>query len=364
MTRRSFLRTTALAGAASLPNMRAASTSGVKLGIDSYSLSAWRWKDIEVLDYAAGLKLDAVQLSSLGDYQSLDPAHLAKVKDHAARLGIAVDAGIGCICSSSKVWSDANGTPEEYLRKGLAVGKAVGSRTLRCFLGSGDDRRGALPIEAHIENTVKALKTVRSAALDSEVRIAVENHAGDMQARELKMLIEEAGKDYVGACLDTGNAMWVVEHPMTTLEVLGSYVVTSHWRDSVVWEHPRGATAQWVALGDGSVDFKAFAKRYRELCPSAAVHLENITGRVPQVLPYLEADFWKVFPKASAAEFAQFVALAKSGQPLMKPMLVTDWPGLRIPEYAAAMKVQQKRDLERGLEYAKKTLDLGVRWRS
>jgi hypothetical protein len=262
------------------------------------------------------------------------------------------------------VWSDKNGTPNSYLQQGITVAKAVGSASLRCFLGSGEDRRGKLPIEAHIENTVKALKSVRSIAVDAGVKIAVENHSGDMQARELRTLIEEAGKDYVGACLDTGNCMWVVEHPIITLEVLAPYVVTSHFRDSAVFEHPRGAAAQWVALGDGSVDFKDFVHRYRELVPNAAIHLENITGRVPQVLPYLEQDFWKAFPRANASEFARFVALTKSGQPLMKPMLISDWSSLRIPEYAAAMKVQQKRDLERGLEYARKTLDVGVRWRS
>ena len=35
--------------------------------------------------------------------------------------------------------------------------------------------------------------------MDAGLKIAIENHAGDMQARELKMLIEEAGKDFVGA---------------------------------------------------------------------------------------------------------------------------------------------------------------------
>jgi sugar phosphate isomerase/epimerase len=211
---------------------------------------------------------------------------------------------------------------------------------------------------------VKALKSVRSRALDAGVTIAIENHSGDMQAWELKALIEEAGKDYAGACLDTGNAMWVVEDPLTTLEVLAPYTVTTHIRDSVIFQHPLGAAAQWVALGDGSIDFKQFIARYRELCPNAVMQLENITGRPPQVLPYLEEDFWKAFPKARASEFARFVQLVKTGHPLMAPMIIADVPGQRPPEYHAALKEQQKRDLEKGLEYAKKVLGAGVRWKS
>ena len=33
-------------------------------------------------------------------------------------------------------------------------------------------------------------------------------------------MIDEAGKDFVGSCLDTGNPMWLLEDPMLTLEVL------------------------------------------------------------------------------------------------------------------------------------------------
>src|SRR5574340_1057476 len=89
---------------------------------------------------------------------------------------------------------------------------------------------------------------------------------------------------------DTGNPMWVVEDPLLSLEVLAPYVVTTHMRDSAVCEHPRGASAQWVALGDGSIDFHKFVSRYRELCPGASMQLEIITGRPPRVLPYLEPD--------------------------------------------------------------------------
>ena len=111
------------------------------------------------------------------------------------------------------------------------------------------------------------MKSVRPLALDLGVKIAIENHNGDLQAREVRNLIEEAGTDYVGSCLDTGNPMWAMEDPLLTLEILGPYAVTTHVRDSVVFEHPRGAAWQWVALGDGIIDFKKFVARAKELCP-------------------------------------------------------------------------------------------------
>ncbi len=357
MLRRTFLQSTtaaALAGAAK------AQGENIRLGFDSFSIRDLGWKDIRLIDYAASLKLDTIQLSSLNDYESLEPAHLAKVKDHAERAGITIDAGIYTICEASSSWNPKEGSATAYLRKGLGVAKAVGSHVLRCAMGTRADRPH---LESCMQMTAKALQSVRSEALDLGVRIAVENHAGDLQAREMKMLIEEAGKDFVGSCLDAGNPLWAIEDPLLTLETLGPYVVTTHIRDTAVFEHPRGAAVQWVALGDGSVDLHRFVELYKKLCPNAAMQLEIITGMPPDVAPYLEPDFWKVFQRTPAWEFARFLKLAKSGHPYIGPMVIAGW-GAKSPVVEAAFQEQQRTDLERSLEYAKKTLDVGVRWRS
>ena len=337
---------------------------GMKLGFDSYSLRAWKWNAMQLLDYAASLKLDTIQISGLDEYESLEPDYLRRVRDKASSAKITIDSGIGSICRTSKSWNPKNGTPTAYLTTGLRVANAVGAKSMRVFMGSWDDRAGSIPIGQHIAETVTAMKSVRTLALDLGVKIAIENHNGDLQSREVWNLIEEAGKDYVGSCLDTGNPMWAMEDPLLTLEILGPYAVTTHVRDSVVFEHPRGAAWQWVALGDGIIDFKRFVARAKELCPNTAVQIENITGRPPHVVPFLEPDYWKYFPNARAADFASFVALARRGHPLMETMVIEDVGGKKPPEYEEALKVQQKRDLERSLEYAKRELGLGINCRS
>jgi sugar phosphate isomerase/epimerase len=360
MLRRTFLQSVPAAAALASATP---SDAGIKLGFDTYSIRSFHWKALELIDYAAGLKLDTIQLSSLNDYESLEPAYLEQVKERAQKAGMVLDAGIGCICPSSSSYNKKEGEPAAYIEKGLRVAKAIGAPSMRCYMGANADRHGALPIEAHMENTVKVFRSVRSKAQDYGIKIAIENHSGDMQAREVKIIIEESGSDCVGSCLDTGNPMWVVEDPFVTLETLAPYVVTTHIRDSAVFEVPRGAAAQWVALGDGSIDFKRFVELYRKLCPHAAMQLEIITGRPPQVLPYLEPDFWKAYQKTPAAEFARFVALARNGHPFMGNMIVAG-TGKQPAVIEAALKEQQRIDLERSLDYAKKTLGLGVRWRS
>jgi 3-oxoisoapionate decarboxylase len=360
MLRRTFLSTPL---AAAVARLRAAAP-GIRLGYDTYSLRAWRWKALEHLDFCAAHKLDAIQISSLNDFESLEPAALEKVRRRAEELGVAIDAGTGCICPSAKAWRPALGDPSAHLSHALRVAKAVGARSVRCYLGDLVDRLGPTPIEQHIENTVRVFKGARDAALETGVKIAIENHSGDLQAWELRALIEEAGPDYVGACLDTGNPIWCAEHPEVTMEVLGSLTVTTHVRDTALFPHPRGCAAHWTAVGDGSVNFARIIELHLQLCPQASMHLEIITGRPPRIVPFLEDEFWQMFPKARAAELARFVELVNHGRPLMTPMIIADVPGERPPAYAEALKVQQRLDLERSFAYCRDTLGVGLRARS
>jgi sugar phosphate isomerase/epimerase len=351
MLRRAFLQ---CLGGGSL----AAAPAGprIPLGLDAYSVRAFQWKAMRLLEYAASLKLDSIQLSAPGDYESIEPAHLARVRERAAALGLAIDAAIGKICPTTGRWT-LKESPEEYARMGLRVAKAVGARQMRCFVGGFESRGGDPPFAAHMESTLKVLRAVRSEALDLGVKIGIENH-GDFEARELRRLIEEAGPDFTGCCLDTGNPLRVLEDPLMTLEVLAPYVVSSHVRDSVVYEHPRGAAFQWVALGDGCIDFRGFSAAFGRLCPDIPMQLEVITGRPPTVLPYLEPDFWKAFPDKPAAGFARFLALARNGRPFAGAMMIGGG-GKQPPAYEAALKEQQRVDVDRSVAHGRSVLGLG-----
>ena len=155
----------------------------------------------------------------------------------------------------------------------------MGSPLMRCLAASDRAHLPPGPPEQHIETMIKLLKTVRSEAMDAGVKIAIENHK-DFQAWETRTFIEGAGKEFVGSYLDTGNPVFVLENPMTTLEVLGPLAVTVHLRDSVIYEHPRGVAVQWVALGDGIVDFKAFlARMHQSARPSTFISSRLRAGR-------------------------------------------------------------------------------------
>ena len=330
----------------------------MRLGLDVFGLRFNDWSADELLDYAHRIGVGVVHFSEVQFFESLDRSYLEQVKRHADELGISVEVGMASICPTSMSFSPARGTATEQVAEMLHVAALMESPALRCYMGTSADRRTDVPLEAHRVATVATLRSVRSLALDLGVKIAIENHAGDMQGHELALLIEEAGPDFVGACIDAGNALWAAESPFVTLDHLAPYVLMCHVRDTALWPHPRGAAAQWVAMGEGTVGISDWVSVFQQRCPSVNLTLEIITTIAPRVLNYLESDFWTVYPATLAAEFAQFLRLVQDGQPYTQPALTADWASMP-PEYRAALAVQQREKLEKSVRYCRDVLNIG-----
>ncbi len=340
MTRRTFLAAT---GAVPL----FAAPSPVRLGVDLFSLRTQPWSPFEYLDYSAKWKAKVVHFSEIRFIGNLEDDHLRKVREHAEKLGIEIEIGMRSICPTSKAFDPKQGTAEEQIVRMLHAAKIAGSPIVRCFQGTSADRGTPGGIDARIDDSVKVLRAVRSRVVDSGLKIAIENHAGDMQARELKRLVEEAGKDHVGVCLDSGNPLWALEDPHLTLETLHPYVLTSHIRDSAVWRVPEGAAVAWVRMGEGNVGIDDYVRKYQQLCPGRALSLEVIVTQ-PRIYPYLDPKFWDGYRTTPAWEFSRFLNLVEKGKP--RP---AEPP---VPKEMAAQR--EREDFEASMRYAHQLLSL------
>lgn len=286
----------------------------LELGIDNFAVRAMKWKAPELIDYAAKLNVDALFITDLYAFDSFDDKYLSNVKKQADEKGINLYVGTWSICPTSVRFKDEWGTAEEHLALGIRVAQALGSPAIRVILGAREDRLTDGGIAARIEDTLKVLKASRSRAEDADVKVAMENHAGDMHSLELVELIETAGKDYVGANMDSGNAVWTLEDPLVNLENLGPYAITTSLRDTAVWPSENGVTAQWTAMGEGMVDWQKYFTRFAELCPQTAVNIETISGFNVE-LPVKNDDFWKGWPNGKPEGFDAFLKWSEQGEP-------------------------------------------------
>lgn len=357
LSRRTFLAATgaAMAGAALRADGQAdAERRGVKLGLDNFAIRAMRLKAPALIDYAAALPVDSLFITDLDAFESLDDGYLRDLKARGHTRQLQIQVGTWSICPTSKAFRPNRGSAEEHLALAIRVARALGSPVIRVVLGTWEDRLTDGGIERHMESTARVCRALRARAIDAGVKIAIENHAGDMHSTELARLVEAAGPDYVGVNLDSGNALWTLEDPMDNLVNLARYVVTTSLRDSAVWESERGARVQWTAVGEGDIDFRAYIDRFAQLCPGVPVHIETISGGSRE-FAFLTPEFWKAWPRLGAQTFARFLALARRGKPRQPVQLPSG------EARAQAEQAHQRGELERSISYCKQTLGLGVR---
>ena len=351
ITRRGLIASS-LVFANSTLSVSASQEQTIKLGFDNFAVRAMQWNARQLVDHAVTLGCDSVFITDFGPFEGrYDDASLREIRRYGLDNGVDIVLGSWSICPTSKTFKADWGTAYEHLTLGIRMAKALGSPAFRVILGNRSDRLTEGGIEARIADTVKVLKQARNQAIDAGVKIAVENHAGDMQSRELKQLVEEAGTDFVGVNFDSGNACWTLEDPVQALLNLAPYVLTTSLRDTMLWESEGGITAQWTAMGEGCVDFKRFFQIFRKECPHVTVHIETISG-FPKTFSIYEKEFWNPFPNALAEDFSAFLALAKKGNPI---------PAFQPTgsDKQEAQRNYQMSEIERSIRYCKDVLELG-----
>jgi sugar phosphate isomerase/epimerase len=312
LTRRSFL-----AGAGAAATLGAAPGSAVKIGVELGCISSAKYTPYQYLDYLAGIGAQVAQFSASTLGVSLanpDEDVIRKVRDYATKLDISTPAfSAGCICPSSSGFNSKLGTAEEQIAQGLKLARMMGATAMRAVVGGAKERP---QIEMHMRTVSGVLKGMRAQIRDSGVKIAMENHGGDFQARELKALVEDAGSDILGICLDSGNPLWMLEDPHLTLELLGPYAINSHVRDTAVWRVPEGVAVRWVNMGEGNVDIDGWIRKYLAMHPGAPVIFENIVSAQPRIIRVFETATYDNFPKMPASELGRFLAIAERGNPV------------------------------------------------
>jgi sugar phosphate isomerase/epimerase len=310
MDRRSFILGTA-AAAVQASRLLAWGSAAVELGSIDGSVGGNNFTPMQFLDFLASRQLTWAMLS-LSRETLADEAALSAVRAHADRLGIRLQLAFGSVCPSSRSFNAQFGTVEEQVARGLRASQIFGARCMRCVLG-GDPERPQ--IDMHVDNMIKAVRGIRSRILDSGVKLAVENHGGDLQAREMKAMIEAVGADVMGVCLDSGNPVWMLEDPHMTLEMLVPYAETCHVRDSAVWKVPEGIAVRWVNMGEGNVDIDGWIRKFVQAKPGLPIIFENLVSGNPRVHAIYDRKFWDNWRNMPASDLSRFLAVAERGTP-------------------------------------------------
>ncbi len=290
---------------------------------------------LEVLDYCK--RLGAAGLQIMVDKWTDDFARGVTVR--CMKHGLYLEGSITLPKDAAEV---------DYFEATLRRAKNAGVVIFRTALGG---RRYEL-FQTHAafqEYKATAEAALRLAAPVAEkygVRIGVENHK-DLHAAELAEMLTKLGSAAMGACIDTGNNLALLEEPLQVIETLAPLAVTVHLKDMAVQPTAEGFLLAEVALGEGMLDIQGMVDTIRARSPNASINLEMIT-RDPLNIPCLTPGYWPTFPDKPATELA--MALGSVSQ-YAAPKLTT----LSNKELESALLLEDT-NIRASLKYARESL--------
>lgn len=204
--------------------------------------------------------------------------------------------------------------PEDVSKfeKEVSNAKEAGARVLRTVCSSGRRYEAYHSAEAFQElkkSALASLKLAEPILRKHKVKLGVENHK-DWRALELVSLLKELNSEWIGVTLDFGNSIALLEEPMTVVETLAPYVVSTHVKDMAVEEYANGFLLSEVPLGKGISDVPRMIALCKKQNPAVTFSLEMIT-RDPLEIPCLTNDYWATLSGVPGAELAQMLRLVR-----------------------------------------------------
>jgi 3-oxoisoapionate decarboxylase len=242
---------------------------------------------------ASGCQIDLAQLGATGPERL--PALRAAVERHGLYLELSVP---------SRAFED-----EEAFARAAAVSHALGATRWRVALLYGrryEDFHDVADWQAFAARWRARLPRAAGWLEREGLWAGIENHK-DFTAPELAALLRETGSAHLGACVDFGNNLALLEEPMATVEALAPFAVSTHLKDMAVRACERGFEMSEVPLGEGLLPLGRMVDAVRQARPETHFSLEMIT-RDPLPVPYLEDGYWATCGPRDAGRLQSFRA--------------------------------------------------------
>jgi L-ribulose-5-phosphate 3-epimerase UlaE len=179
----------------------------------------------------------------------------------------------------------------------------------------------------------------------------VENHK-DHFAADLVAILKQLSSKFVGACVDVGNNLALLEDPQTVVELLAPWAFSVHLKDHVLGEYAEGFLLGEVALGQGCLDLKKMVDVLGHSQPGLCFCFETI-ARDPLRVPCLTERYWAAFPDQSGRDLARTLRLVRKQKAARMPEIGR----LTLEEQAE----QEEKMVKGSLAYARDQLGLGAK---
>ena len=309
VSRRAFMKTSALSGLALLANPGDVLSSALTISRSAMGVAmasyANRWgapvenskipgfeNALQVLQHCESIGAGGVQVGA----RNWSDDFTGKVRDFREKKGLYLEGSIRL--PQDKVDLDRFTTEtRNSMEAGATILRTVclSGRRYENFDSSHEFQQFRKSSIASIQLTLPILKKYK-------VKLAIENHK-DWRTEDLLELLEYFDSEWVGVNLDTGNNISFLEDPMKVIESLAPYSFTTHLKDMAVLDYSDGFLLSEVPLGTGSLDLEKVILLCQQHNPNIRFNLEMIT-RNPLKVPCFTDKYWQTFDELPAAAVA------------------------------------------------------------
>jgi len=319
-------------------------------GVVSYCFGLWqkaerqreakgdRFEPLDLLEHCRELGAGGIQVS-LG---ACDAQRAGKLRQRAEQYGMFVEG----IVSPPRDSADL-----ERFEAHVRTAALAGAKVVRTVILPGRRYEFFESAEQFRQHDALARRSVELAApvaARHRVRLAIENHK-DHRVGERIGLLEHIGSEWVGACVDLGNSLALLEDPLETVRAYAPWAFSVHLKDQAVAEYRDGFLLADVPLGRGMLDLKTMVGLLLRAKPEVRFSLELIT-RDPLEVPCLTEKYWATFDQTPGRDLARILRLVRQNAATSLPRV----SGRPFDEQLA----QEHRNVVESLRFARETLGL------
>ena len=223
----------------------------------------------DLIDKAISLQVGHVQIADNMPLEGFSEKDLQALLMYAREHGVKIEVG-------------ARKLTVDRLSSYLDIATILKSNVLR-FIIDGTD------YAPHIDEVVKVIKHLAPALENNRIYLALENHDRLLTTAFVE-IIEKAGSEWVGICLDTVNSMGAGEGLETVIKRLGPLSVNFHVKEFTVKRiyHMMGFEIEGLPLGEGQLPLKKVLSYLGPKCKTAILE---------QWVPPVEGDLQATIDK-------------------------------------------------------------------
>jgi sugar phosphate isomerase/epimerase len=224
----------------------------------------------QMMDYMVELGLEGLHLDDKA-FESMDDAHFNRVREYARARNLYLEYNFAMPSDNY------DSSVQHNIEEGIGIARAIGADVAKIGMNLTRPHPVAASkfhpqIMQQLEEVAGKLKSASSLAQKSGVKLAVENHT-DAFSEEVIWVLDQVNHPFVGACIDTVNALHVTENPITAVENLAPRAFTNHFRDNKIIIKPYGFKLTGSPVGEGDLDMR---QAYELIRQNPAVDRINI----------------------------------------------------------------------------------------